>query len=571
MKKRFLVLLVIFGQCCSLYALEGALSRVLWQRWDVFQSARLLEESAWDKQRVDIIRETPSQYFVRQRNRRNVHSCFDCLICHKEKPGPDSSSNIELNAPGNEILFLCGKCHQRGGFHPFHAEPRQFLSQSKTDLPLPGIGFSKGYVVCTTCHDVHAKNADNRLLREIGPDKKYRNRQAFCLSCHENWRQKSFHRLERGMDISLCFACHAQNPFTNSDNAQEITFDLSLNCNFCHDSLADRHFSDLLTKPKEVVLKNPAVANLVVFRGNLTCIACHVPHTGKYTTPALLRQNYFQRVANSVNTNPHRYLVTCAACHGKIPQAGDKPQFTTAQEINQLCTRCHINETRQFVQHPVGMRPQNTKFMTYNRKFRLLGRRMTCLSCHDLDDHQKKAARDNFIRGSYRKVTQQCDKCHNRNLYQKVNPHRQIDSLGKIIGSTCNLCHIAYDEDGKELTVSCSQCHVKKFNLRNLNANHLTLKASPDFLCILCHEKKTEVDGVEHLGKRLDGKMLSRVEKFIDRENINLPLGDRGRVFCVTCHYQHQVGILKGGGAPRKYQANRLIVEREKLCQACHE
>ena len=107
--------------------------------------------------------------------------------------------------------------------------------------------------------------------------------------------------------------------------------------------------------------------------------------------------------------------------------------------------------------------------------------------------------------------------------------------------------------------------------MKRLNNNHLKLKAESDYLCLLCHPRKTMVGRTEHLGLVLDEKVLTYLGNSMVRDQVTLPLNEKSEILCVTCHYQHQIGAIMGGHDPAKGHFYRLRTRPEKLCQTCHE
>jgi hypothetical protein len=186
----------------------------------------------------------------------------------------------------------------------------------------------------------------------------------------------------------------------------------------------------------------------------------------------------------------------------------------------------------------------------------LQGGKMTCLTCHDIHlQCTKRLVNRNSLRGApYSNRTDFCFRCHEKERFVRLDPHRQFTPSGDLIVEKCLYCHSRKPDESRdlykdvdligEIEVLCQRCHMIRGNHAG-NFNHMI--------------KPSE-------------KMMTAMKRIEQTFNIILPLDNQGKMTCVTCHNPHDKGLIppekpSAGGAGSKYR-HRLP---ERLCLECHQ
>jgi hypothetical protein len=242
----------------------------------------------------------------------------------------------------------------------------------------------------------------------------------------------------------------------------------------------------------------------------------------------------------------------CTRCHERIPEKGADPLLKFGGNFKSLCD-CHL--TKPYV-HPVDMSPTSKLKDRIPRDLPLQQGKMTCLTCHNIN-HQctKRVVNKNSLRGSpYSNRTDFCFRCHEKERYTRLDPHKQFGPGGKLIVEKCLYCHTTKPDQTRDqykdvnligdLEVLCQRCHMIRGNHAG-NFNHM-VKPSDKLLAV-----------------------MKRIEKNF---NIILPLDGQGKMTCSTCHNPHDQGLIvpekpSAGGAGSK-QRHRLP---GRLCTECHQ
>lgn len=273
--------------------------------------------------------------------------------------------------------------------------------------------------------------------------------------------------------------------------------------------------------------------------------------------------------------DPHGDPAACVACHAKEPAGPDLNLRTT--DIDRLCNNCHRAVSRHDYIHPsnvgvgAGMRKRMPK--PFRDAIRKTGNRLSCISCHDLPKLCKKdvpqygSPHTMFLRGGpYRSRSDICFRCHDRDGYQRLNPHEQLTAEGELRRGRCRICHktTANLEDATAL-------EDVDFNYReNLSQ-----------MCLGCHPWKPHPGGTFAFGINNHQEINHLVvppadmQRFISsraeaRENI-LPLEPgTGKIFCGTCHNPHQEGVIANELAARGADSENRLRD-ENLCEQCHD
>jgi predicted CXXCH cytochrome family protein len=104
--------------------------------------------------------------------------------------------------------------------------------------------------------------------------------------------------------------------------------------------------------------------------------------------------------------------------------------------------------------------------------------------------------------------------------------------------------------------IGCTYCHLSVPGQSNV-INKLVFRRPVSELCLTCHED-SRANSVNHRIGILPSMKVP----------IDLRLGDRGELTCITCHMPHLPKTDRRSGA-RTYFLRRSILKRE-LCLACH-
>jgi hypothetical protein len=131
--------------------------------------------------------------------------------------------------------------------------------------------------------------------------------------------------------------------------------------------------------------------------------------------------------------------------------------------------------------------------------------------------------------------------------------HDQIDKKGKIYANKCLYCHVKMPDEKKDefkdiklvknIEAVCQGCHVIRGN-HSGNFNHMVKPSA---------------------------KYLNKMKQMESTFGIIMPLDDKGKMSCMTCHNPHEKGVISAEspaakGADSKFK-HRLP---GKLCQECH-
>jgi hypothetical protein len=242
----------------------------------------------------------------------------------------------------------------------------------------------------------------------------------------------------------------------------------------------------------------------------------------------------------------------CERCHERIPEKGADPLLKFGGSFKSLCD-CHL--TSPYV-HPVDMALNRRLQGRIPPELPLQAGKVTCLTCHNLHlQCAKRLVNRTSLRGApYSNRTDFCFRCHDKERYARLDPHKQFSPSGNLIVEKCLYCHSSKPDETRdiykdvgfigELEVLCQRCHMIRGNHAG-NFDHM----------------------VEPSAKML--AVMNRMEKTF---NIILPLDAKGKMTCVTCHNPHDRGLMppekpSAGWAGSKYR-HRLP---GRLCMECHQ
>lgn len=273
--------------------------------------------------------------------------------------------------------------------------------------------------------------------------------------------------------------------------------------------------------------------------------------------------------------NPHWKANACIACHTK--NRGANQSNLRSGGINKMCNDCHAKLSEHDYIHvsdiKVPKEMQKRMPADFRKSLNRGGKKMTCITCHDLPMTCKKSrAKERshnplFFRGGpYSSRTKLCYHCHDASKYQRVNAHDQISDKGVLQKDKCLICHTT-DKDLQK----AKNIDEVKFNLKNDLSR----------LCWGCHKWKPHPGGSftffsgtggtpDHLVKP-SARVMKRLEKKQKENDIIFPLEPgTGKVFCGTCHNPHEKGVIKLRQAAKGADEDKRL-RMQNICGNCHD
>ena len=204
--------------------------------------------------------------------------------------------------------------------------------------------------------------------------------------------------------------------------------------------------------------------------------------------------------------------------------------------------------------------------------------RLGCLTCHDVLPGCRAESSVSLRGGPAAGPIRFCFRCHAEEDYRRFNVHDQLED-GKIKPDTCRGCHAAVPDvrfEGEELSTLrrkssevCRSCHAATRNHPS-GGTHMGATLAPE---MMWHLSAYEMQST----MRLSFPQLLKYARSTQRVPRSMPLDDRGRITCFTCHNPHEQGLWPAGnlhavGAePKRATNHRLRARQGKVCVACHE
>jgi predicted CXXCH cytochrome family protein len=400
-----------------------------------------------------------------------VHSAMamGCMSCHEVRVNKEITRvKLITTTP----YALCLTCHA-----------------DKNAADIKGLIHSPAVRDCVKCHDPHASDNKNQLLKATtGTDK-----ENLCLSCHQtgvNVPEKGSRHAALDMGCETCHLTHK----TGERGKAEFNFHLTKSspalCLDCHD-------------PKDANLQK-AHQNQPFAGAN--CIQCHDPHQSR--SPKLLQ---------AFTHNPFENKM-CESCH---QPAKDGKVVLTQASAKDLCVTCHDDQVKQIasskVQHP--------------------GAAGDCVDCHD--PHAGKTP--GFVKPD---PVNACLGCHadQAEQHKKKNIHQPAFEQG------CATCHEPHGSENQHLLRAkdgnslCLECHGPDRTPKKLEAEHLVtifggkVKLPEDYL------GKVAVLPLKY-GRGHPTQHHPVVDQMEPADNTKV----RVAINCLTCHQPHastQPGLL---------------------------
>ena len=275
--------------------------------------------------------------------------------------------------------------------------------------------------------------------------------------------------------------------------------------------------------------------------------------------------------------NPHWKDDACLACH----EAGTSDASASNlrhKQVENSCANCHDAQFDHSYIHPINVEPDEAMKPHINPVFKqaLLKTdgKVSCSTCHDLtmqclpQRHKEKGENPSFFRaGPFKTRTEQCYFCHDKTQYKRLNPHDQVDDKGKLKENTCRICHAGSIQDLREAT--------------SIEQVSFHAKDELSSMCWGCHRWlphpggrftffSTKTGNPDHLVKPSE-KILNKMNHSFAESNIDFPLDpNSGRIFCGTCHYTHEKGVIKNEVLDKAPDEKRRL-RTQKICTHCHD
>ena len=282
--------------------------------------------------------------------------------------------------------------------------------------------------------------------------------------------------------------------------------------------------------------------------------------------------------------NPHGDPAACSSCHTSV--AGRRSNLRFDGNVSQLCRSCHDGLHAAREAHPADLIPSEMMANRIPREFPLDNGMLTCSTCHDVARQCKTSQpaagpQRDLLRGmEVSHPLEFCFQCHSRENNRPFNAHDQLTA-------------------GKSKTDACIWCHtgVPDVDARpQENASH-ALRSKSYGVCNNCHAvAKGHPNDGPHMGATPSAEMMWYMSAYELQPRMNLPLkqlveyvraakraprsiplDEKGRITCYSCHNPHERGLLpnwnpRSIGSDRKQAENhRLRGRKDQLCIACHQ
>ncbi|MBE9537366.1 MAG: hypothetical protein IMF07_09325 [Proteobacteria bacterium] len=265
----------------------------------------------------------------------------------------------------------------------------------------------------------------------------------------------------------------------------------------------------------------------------------------------------------------HKGVMFCTTCHENKPTV-ENPSLRHSENPSKICRECHAYNNAAD-HHPSSITsdsPEGT--IEIDSEFHdmwivdkqdshicttvcttLFDGKMECLACHRIHVEGYRNDSKNFLVGgpyTYENRRELCFKCHRRDAYEGVNPHK-----------------IMLNEDNELIESTCLICHTKTPDPQVDTLKDVKFRASVAFLCWRCHLPMVG----EFLGKHFLRTPTKRQLVDMRRSGTWFPLDPLGRLTCSTCHNPHQPGVLLeefGQGTGEKFR-----LRDKRICGGCHD
>lgn len=254
-----------------------------------------------------------------------------------------------------------------------------------------------------------------------------------------------------------------------------------------------------------------------------------------------------------ITTDIHHSTKHCQLCHETGPKGPNRSRIKFGVDFRAGCA-CHY-ETPGDLRHPTDVAPADAMRARMPGTFPLTEGKASCVTCHSFEVlcAPEKPPVSSLRGAPYADRTAFCFRCHDDKQYERLNPHHQLDEAGRIV------------------TEKCLYCHVKKPDETRATLSSVKLIGGMEMLCRGCHNLgEAHPAGKPHYVKP-DLEYLLRMRQIEKQYGIILPLGEDGRITCITCHNPHDAGVIpkplpaaKGAGENLRHRLPNV------LCAECH-
>ncbi len=246
-----------------------------------------------------------------------------------------------------------------------------------------------------------------------------------------------------------------------------------------------------------------------------------------------------------------QYHTDCVMCHRTLTPAYDEASVVAPDlDMSSVCMDCHHYSENH---HPVNFTPDRD----IDSRFPLFEGEVQCLTCHEAHG-TNRLSNPKLLRGApYADRREICARCHTLDQDLSFNPHVMKEPDGTILEVNnepiCLFCHAAVpDQKASRIQVA--------------------FRADVAFICWRCHPPMPASFFNNHFQVKPRRQTLAFMKQYTKEQDVQLPLLNRGRITCSTCHNPHQAGIIrKSSAAAGADSYKKLRITKEQICTGCHQ
>ena len=268
----------------------------------------------------------------------------------------------------------------------------------------------------------------------------------------------------------------------------------------------------------------------------------------------ILSTAFFFSITRSSEAAPQaidRYHKDCVMCHRtSTPGFNETSIAAPGMDMSSVCMDCHHYSENH---HPVAFTPDRD----IDSRFPLFDGEVKCLTCHEAHG-KNRLSNPKLLRGApYSDRREICSRCHTIDQDLDFNPHVMTEPDGTILevnnGPICLVCHTAVPDQKASRT-------------------KVTFRADVAFICWRCHPPMSGSFFNDHFQVKPRRQTLAFMKQLTNEQGVQLPLLNRGRITCSTCHNPHQSGIIRKSSAVVGADSyKRLRLTKEQICTGCHQ